>query len=257
MAGKSEGNWWEFYGIRYAQGTVVGGMIVYFLFSQNENLKKILFLPAQASEFGLSHLILLAIYGLTYCYLASAPILVMHAGRGLLFKSPTNPTPLKDIGFRVIGFLAIALPLPICFLATRGYSQLTEAIALLIYSSSLAIQVVLLADIFYIRWKETIDYSVAIIKKRELPEFAGYVESYKHLREHGNSFFIVFLEFILAIPIFFFVSNPSVDAEESVRSLFMIIFVWVLPAAGIWGFGNKLENNLQTMKVLNKTSAED
>jgi hypothetical protein len=190
---------------------------------------------------------LLAIYGLTYCYVASAPILVMHAGRGLLFKSPTNPTPQKGIVFRAIGFLAIALPLPIYFLTTRGCSQLTEAIALLIYSLSIAFQIVILADIFYFRWKETIDYSVAIIKKRELPEFAGYVESYKHLREHGNSFFIVFLEFILAIPIFFFVSNPIVDAEDSVRRLFMIIFVWVIPAAGIWAFGNKLEKNLQTM----------
>jgi hypothetical protein len=247
MNGKSEGNWWEFYGIRYAQGTVVGAMIVYFLFSQNENLKKILFLPAEAKDFGLSHLILLAIYGLTYCYIASAPILVMHAGRGLLFRSKTNTRPQKDWFLRTLAILGLALPLPVYFLCTNGGSQLHAAGALFIYSALLAIQVVILSGIFYFRWAETIAYSTAVIKKREAATSAGYVESYRHLREHGNSFFIVVLQFLLATPIFIFVSKSGINSEDAIRSLCLIIFIWVLPAATIWAFGNKLENNLQAM----------
>lgn len=86
MNEQNDSHWWEFYGVRYAQGTVVGAMIVFFLFSQNEALKKLLFLPADPKDFGMPHLILLAVYGLAYCYIASAPILIMHAGRGCYSK---------------------------------------------------------------------------------------------------------------------------------------------------------------------------
>ena len=39
MNKQNDSHWWEFYGVRYAQGTVVGAMIVFFLFTQNETLK--------------------------------------------------------------------------------------------------------------------------------------------------------------------------------------------------------------------------
>lgn len=245
MSSKIESNWWEFYGIRYAQGTVVGAMIVYFLFSQNTNLKMILFLPKDPKDFGVAHLILLAIYGLTYCYIASAPILVMHAGRGLLFKSKTNPQPMTGVFLRLFSLLVLALTPPIYFLSKRGTTQLEEAGALFVYSALVAIQVIILANIFHFRWKETIAYSNVIIKKREAPAAAGYVESYRHIREHGNSFLIVVLQFMLGIPIFIFVSKSGIDSEDAIRHLFLIFFIWILPAATIWSFGNKLENNLQ------------
>lgn len=73
------GKWWEFYIVRYALGTVFGVLIVNFLVGSglaipfpNGNISDI------TKPEGLP---LLLGYGLAYCYLASAPILVFHAGR--------------------------------------------------------------------------------------------------------------------------------------------------------------------------------
>lgn len=247
MGNKSEKNWWEFYGIRYAQGTVIGAMIVYVLFSRSESLKKILFLPTEAKDFGIAHLTLLAVYGLTYCYVASAPILVFHAGRALFYKSETNLTPERGRMKRILSLCILALPLPVWFYcdSTGGSAQLTKALAILLITGIVAAQVIVLVNIFYLRWKETVSYIKAISEKREAPESAGYVESYKHMREHGNSFFIVTMQFLLAIPIFVFVSKAPTTQDDPVINLCLIVFVWAFPASAIWAFSNKLENSLQ------------
>lgn len=247
MNNKNDSNWWEFYGIRYAQGTVIGAMIVYFLFSRNASLKSILFLPTDPKDFGMSHLVLLAIYGLTYCYIASAPILVLHAGRGLFFKSTTNPNPSTGTAIRLLFVLMPPTLISGYYFYSNSIAKIDGALALFVYTTILALQFVTLLNVLYCRWAETIAYYLAIIKKRKEYEASGYVDSYKHIREHGNSFLIVFLQFILAIPIFVFVSQPHITDEDAVRHLCMIIFPWIIPAAAIWVFGNKLENNLQSM----------
>lgn len=247
MSNQKESNWWEFYGIRYAQGTVIGAMIIYFLFSQSEQLRKILFLPNDPKDFGMSHLILLAIYGLTYCYIASAPILVMHAGRGLFFKSKTNPKPYRSTITRLLFALVPPCIISIYYLYGGETNPAQGALALFVYTLIMTLQLVIISNIFHYRWTETIAYYKEIVSKRKIHEESGYVDSYKHIREHGNSFLIVFLQFLLAIPIFVFVSQDYITSEDSIRHLCMIIFSWVFPAATIWAFGNKLENNLQYM----------
>jgi len=250
MNEQNDSHWWEFYGVRYAQGTVVGAMIIFFLFTQNESLKKLLFIPSEAKDFGMSHLILLAVYGLAYCYIASAPILIMHAGRGLLFKSPTNPNPNRGLLTRL--FLRCVLPLLltgiylICTKETKTDKSM-EATAVFVFSLLVVLQIQILVSIFKTSWKETIGYYSAVVEKREEFKNSSYIESYKHIREHGNSFLIVTFEFFLAFPIFVFVSQPSISSEDSIKHLLTIVLLWVLPAATIWAFGNKLESNLQSM----------
>lgn len=162
MSNQNDSRWWEFYGIRYAQGTVVGAMFVYFLFSQNEKLKNILFIPSDPKDFGMPHLILLAIYGLAYCYIASAPILVMHAGRGFLFASATNPDPHK--GKMARRFFAGGLPLVVSTIYYfTGSHPITGALALFVYTFVLAMQITIIASIFHFRWNQTIDYYKKIV----------------------------------------------------------------------------------------------
>lgn len=256
MSSKSDGNWWEFYGIRYAQGTVVGAMIVYFLFSQNVNLKGMLFTPAEAKDFGIAHLTLLAVYGLTYCYIASAPILVLHAGRGLFFKSKTNPRVFDGVLMRAIALFSIPLAAVLIygFSYSHGFGDVDAILALVVYSLILGLQILVLVGIFKLRWNEVISYFNEIVQKRAEHEESGYVESYKHLREHGNSFFIVFLQFLLAIPIYVFACKKGIGSEDSIRNLFLLVFIWVIPAACIWGFGNKVENNLQNLPTPKRNS---
>lgn len=247
MNEQNDSHWWEFYGVRYAQGTVVGAMIIFFLFTQNETLKKILFVPSEARDFGMSHLILLAVYGLAYCYIASAPILILHAGRGLLFKSPTNPNPKSGLPTRRFWRYAPPLLLTGIYLFYAKADKIMGASAIFVFSFLVVFQIQLLVSIFKSSWQETIDYYSVVVKKRDELRGSSYIESYKHIQEHGNSFLIVAFEFYLAFPIFVFVSQPSVSSEDSIKHLLIIVFLWVLPAATIWAFGNKLENNLQSM----------
>lgn len=242
-----ESNWWEFYGVRYAQGTVVGALITFFLFSQSPALSHLLLMPAENKDFGMPHLILLAAYGLTYCYISSAPILILHAGRGLIFKTISNPTPSKNSLYRIAAWLILSI-LPVIFVcAASSDINAVEVGGLWAYTAIISFEIITLASIFHFKWNETKNYYLRTIDKRKKLGECGYVESYKHIREHGNSFLIVFFEFMLAAPIFLFVSQPEIDKEEAIRHLCLLIFPWIIPAATIWMFGNKLESNLHTM----------
>lgn len=243
----NDSHWWEFYGVRYAQGTVVGAMIIFFLFSQNEALKKLLFIPLDPKDFGMPHLILLAVYGLSYCYIASAPILILHAGRGLLFKSPTNPDPCGGALSRALWVFLPSMLIAAIYCINADANKAMGSLAIFLYAMLVLLQIQVLRSIFSTSWQKTINYYLAIVKKRKQHKDSGYIESYKHIREHGNSFLIVAFQFFLAFPIFVFVAQPSIASEDSIRYLLTIVFIWVLPAATIWAFGNKLENNLQSM----------
>lgn len=242
-----EGNWWEFYGVRYAQGTVVGAMMVFFLFSQHAALKKLFFIPEKAEDFGVPHLALLAVYGLTYCYIASAPILLLHAARGLLFESLTNPRPNEGLRTRIAWIFgpALAIAFAYYFFVDR---HVVDTGALFLFSMLVCFQIYLSWAIFRGSWKRVIEYYEKIIPKRKKHADSGYVESYKHLREHGNSFLIVLFEFFLALPIYCFVSRPGIEPEVGVAHLLLIVLLWIMPASFIWGFGNKLETHLQNMQ---------
>lgn len=230
-------------------------MLIYFLFAQAESLKVLLFIPSDAKEFGMPHLILLGIYGLAYCYIASAPILIFHAGRGLLFERGSinigNSNKLRERVLPFINKYRLLLYVPVIVIPLAYYISVSKNIsdlsAVVIFVGVLSLEVQLLILIFTSSWKITVEYSEKIAKKRKANQDTGYVESYKHLREHGNSFLIVFFEFALAIPIYTFVSQPFINKEDAVRHLCLIVFVWIMPAACIWFFGNKLENNLKNM----------
>lgn len=256
MNEKNDRHWWEFYGVRYAQGTVVGALIIFFLFSQSPAFKGILFIPSDAKDFGMPHLILLAIYGLAYCYIASAPILIMHAARGLLFSSRTNPSLSKFRAPRIAMIMIPAAIITAVFYFNSDNGNAFSCGALFLYLALVALQIILLAQIFRLSWKETRDYYLAIISKRKLDENAEYVESYKHIREHGNSFLIVAFQFFLAAPIYTFVASPNISNAEAVGNLVLIVMLWIFPASTIWFFGNKLENGLQTMSPSDNKSAE-
>jgi hypothetical protein len=242
-----ESNWWEFYGVRYAQGTVVGALITFFLFSQSPALSHLLLMPEENKDFGMPHLILLAAYGLTYCYISSAPILILHATRGLLFKTTSNEYPNKHAFCRIATWFIISVIPPAIMAVYSKRSTTIDIAGFWSYTAIISLEIIALLSIFHFKWKETINYHLKTLEKRKKLGESGYVESYKHIREHGNSFLIVFFEFALAIPIFLFVSQPEINKEEAIRNLCLIVFPWIIPAATIWMYGNKLESNLHTM----------
>src|SRR5271169_6420442 len=78
---ESSNRWWEFYAVRYAMGTVVGSVAVLFLCAQRPDIQSLLpgTLAVNLSGADTAKVFSAAAYGLIYCYIASAPILVFHA----------------------------------------------------------------------------------------------------------------------------------------------------------------------------------
>ena len=310
--------WWEFYAVRYAVGTVVGAIIVFLLCSNIPELKPILFETTGGKlyeatgvksyeatgvklheETGVklhettggkldsSSLLLLAGLGLAYCYIASAPILVFHAGRFLLttdknkyrllrrslcrafclalcagcrpeksfatylrraLRAVRKPQNTTAIWLHRVFRLALIFMAPslltlafYCYLApTDEATRYLYTLVFLIYSLLIWPQFLTIGGALF-KTKELLSFYTALDYKRQKHRGA-LVESYKHLREHGNSFAIVVLEIILAIPIYLaaiFTKNSSPGSTMS--TIIMILLVWITPAAFVWLVGTQFE----------------
>jgi len=240
----SSSRWWEFYAVRYGMGTVVGGVVFFFLCNTNPALKPMLF-GAETGTIDGPMLTLLAGYGLAYCYIASAPILVFHAGRFLLDISQSSKTSIWRV-------LLILLPPSVATLAFF-LSRTSTGATLYFFSSVFALAALVLwlqyLTIFFTlsRTKELLLFYKKLAGKRDSAT-GGLIDSYKHLREHGNSFFIVFLEIVLAI-ILFTVGNFDATVGDAIATSKVtyvlpyigIILLWILPAALVWLVGTLFE----------------
>lgn len=237
--------WWEFYGIRYAQGTVLGAIIVYFLFSSNPFTIKLLFLPSIFSSFKVYHIALYAAYGLTYCYISSAPILVFHACRGYILKK----TKIESNFLHIIVFMTVVYYFLIWLFhknmlicnASINYISLS----IFILNCIVTYQIIIINNSSYDNFKCINEYYDNLILERNKNYNYSYVESYKHLREHGNSFAIVIFEIYLAIILYTIISNTRASNYKSFAiHILIILFIWILPAAFVWFIGTKMEQHL-------------
>ena len=180
---ENSSRWWEFYAVRYGMGTVVGGVVFFFLCNTNPALKPMLF-GAEAGQIDGALLTLFAGYGLAYCYIASAPILVLHAGRFLFDISQDARTSLRGL---LLLFVPPAVATLIFFFMSTStgstlyfFSFVFALAALILWPQYLAIFFTL------IRTKELLNFYEKLAGRRDDAK-GGLVDSYKHLREHGNS----------------------------------------------------------------------
>ena len=235
--------WWEFYAIRYAMGTVVGAILFYFLCQSSLALQPLPFQtlpvgsatekPVVGPQLDATRLTLLAAYGLVYCYIASAPVLVFHAGRFLLELGTGPRTKLKWLA------LCILPPILVAVVAYALPSSRPLAERLLFSGSSFALAAILLLQIVVVcrtlsRNAELYAFYARLAARRG--QATGEItESYRHLREHGNSFFIVFLEAVLALILFgattltpVSVGTMRVTADAVLP---VILVAWIVPSA--------------------------
>lgn len=236
--------WWDFYAVRYGMGTVVGGAVFFFLCNTNPALKPMLF-GAESGKIDGPLLTLLAGYGLAYCYIASAPILVLHAGRFLLDLGQNSKTSVKR------SLLIFAPPLiatVVFFISCTSTGATLYFFSFVFALATLVLWPQYLAIFFTLfRTKELLQFYKKLAGKRDAAK-GGLVESYKHLREHGNSFSIVVLEIVLAIILF---TAGNFDAtvggtiaatkDTYVLPYIGIILLWILPAALVWLVGTLFE----------------
>lgn len=84
-------------------------------------------------------------------------------------------------------------------------------------------------------------------KKRSNPKFSDARETYSHLREHSNAFFIVAVEISVFSFILFLINHfedKSLPPESYVHIFHIIIFVllaWMMSAVFMWSTANRLE----------------
>lgn len=236
---KENPNPWGYYYLRYFVGSIVGaGLLAWVARAAHQHGLQVPILPnLEFGEFLHTAAILTAMgtAGLAYCYIASVPILVLHAMRGRFSKAPI-----------VLNFIGVGLAALILLLALalfRCASSDPETWRQLGY---VPFGVVLLLETVLVAWPSVerirgFYHELAAARSRgkeeKKMEIAGYVESYRHLREHGNAILIILMECVLAGGLY--------AADTDIR-FFGLIILWILPAVVIWPLGTWLERHIPT-----------
>lgn len=205
-------------------------------------------IAADAIRLDVTHLALLAVCGLVYCYIASAPILVLHAGRFLSGRW----IKLTSRWVKCLSVVLVVVLFPLSPLVAYGVLGRLESwrYCIIGYFAVAGLLVIVLQYVVsswaLIESRHLFAFYGTLAENREIalsPERArgGIVDSYRHLREHGNSFFIVLLEILLAAILVgarLIVSNES---DPSSLGYLVVIVAWVFPAACVWGIGTLFE----------------
>lgn len=225
-------NWWEFYLVRYLIGTVIGTLIVIALiFSPGSGINA-LFNISSANTLALSniqtsHIILLGLSGFAYCYLASAPVLVFHATRSL-FDRPFT----RIILYIVYAMLAV-FAVHRTFLPIKMNSFWVLFAIVLVQITCI---VALIATKSLVSFYKRLTYARAIRceteKTFQTHVTNEYVESYKHLREHGNAFLILVFEMLLGLILYNVATLPELVGT---------LLLWIVPGSFVWFLGTFLE----------------
>ncbi len=232
------GRWWDNYFVRYFFGTVVGAAIVLIIgeriagrFAGSPTLRDFIdTLLFNAKGMGVGNLIGLGAFGLTYCYIASAPMLILHAGRALLFD-PARVN-VNNRFWILISVTGVSLCVAVCLLF-RGPGRglfITALPSFLFFCVQATLIVMAHVDRFVVIKDFYINLGQA--RSNELPG-SEYVDSYRHLREHSNACAIIVLELVLACVL--------LPLAQSNRCLMVSLVAWLLPAGYCWFIASLLE----------------
>lgn len=234
---KTNGRWWEFYFVRYLLGSIVGATLLILLNNKPIGVMSGLLSNCKVDISSIeSHTILLwAGLGFAYSYLASAPILVFHATRGVWLKRYFWQYWVGLSIFLIALVVAIVMAIIISILKVNLNTDEIAATCSVLIISALQFLFIYLGE--KDDGKPINDFYKKLIKDRnlKLTTREKYIESYRHLREHGNAFFIVVFEFILAF---------SIWHASTLKHLCILLLVWIIPAAWVWVIGTKMESKI-------------
>lgn len=227
----NDGRWWEFYFVRYFVGTVVGAAIVLYLNTPETSSLSNLIIPgvSDVGQLDAQRLSLLAALGLAYCYISSAPVLVLHATRGVFLAKETTA-----FSWFFYGSLALVGAMAFGFYFYQAIPNTTAILSVVMLAIILCLQLVPLGFSIYKEGERTHSYYTCLTKARsqDTEETRQYIESYKHLREHGNAFFILLFELALGV---------ILAAVPKVNIAFIVLLLWIIPATLVWLVGTILE----------------
>jgi hypothetical protein len=234
----NDNKWWEYYAVRYLVGTIVGAGIVAFLNQHPSSpFDGTLSSLKEFKDASFKDVTLFAAIGFAFCYVASAPILTIHATRENLRFTKISGKPVSTISLLVVSF---GVPGLIAW-------KFLPAIPTVVIAIIIGIQLYLLLRTSLLRFNDLEQFYVSLSTVRaqakktdpNLP-VKEYVESYRHIREHGNAFLILVMEAGLG---FVLINIPCLTYTVP------ILLAWILQATTAWLIGTILESRL-THKTL-------
>lgn len=251
---KMEGRnrWWEFYAVRYAMGTLTGAAVVFAISIQ------LGFASPKLETVGPYEALAYMAIGLVYCYVASGPILVFHAARFSVIRlahkrsKPSLILSVFALGALAFGaFMAVYTSHVWLFLAAAFCAaQYICALILIIDNKRIHEGYQLIASArASSRAEKQIDDTQGHTK--EMTTGNEMVESYRHLREHGNSFFILFLELVVAGAAITLIGPDAAKIDLSNtdlihtlaahEELIVALVLWILPPMVVWSLSLVIE----------------
>ncbi len=282
--------WWENYLVRYLMPSIAGAVIVNWLASiGGPDFKKLLLLDAvSGSGLQTNTVVLLFLYGNLFCYISSYPILGFHVTRVIDFEKGEWKPRLIDGYISTLLLAVTVLILSIntnenCYLTSRVLPCFAVFlfIGAQLYRIHLALQ-----QISFKGLTGTISklyaYAYVLSRRRgfveetktrqintdQLNEDTGetfdeesewhnrsiwrreLIDSYRHMREHGNSAFIFLLELTLAGLCYLFLIAFKDNGIYFQLSVLGVLFaVWALPAMFIHFVGQHIERRFSRYDI--------
>lgn len=261
---ENKNRWWDYYYVRYFVGAISGSVFFLGALVSNGPLWHQVQEWFPATEAGVTTfrilngsvtaaietLVALGTAGLAYCYLASAPVLLLHALRERLGSNPWNLSYTKcAIATISLGALLV---LSVTIFSCKQIAPFYWC-RFLLYFLVVLFQIILVLSANPERIEAHYDKlskkrAHAFTRTRELHELpdnrevkferlivspeSELIESYRHLREHGNAFIIVSMEAVLGY---------ALSGAPSFYAFGLMVVAWILPATFAWFLGTYLE----------------
>jgi hypothetical protein len=245
------------------------------------DFRTLLYLPSKSSEMDGPALTLLFMYGNLFCYVASYPVLCFHATRVIDFGKNGWPKYLVLDGYIstiTLGAILIALSLlttgecrafgayifAICFsilqlrrisialfgrIAIRGLAGQVSPMYGFAYSLARRRGVseeIKTENPPYPSRTQTEEPSEEEEIKEEIHKVISWrrelVDTYRHLREHGNTAFIFILELNLAALCFAILSTKGWSSSQQLSAIGILFGIWALPSMFVHLIGQHLEH---------------
>lgn len=222
--------------MRYALGVGIGTPIVVLLWgTYSATLSPKTSIPCLFS--GTLAALFWAAAGTAYCYVASVPMLTLHSTRRLL---PGGKRWVDACFCLVIAALIGAVVLDVFLINCPLILRRIGVVALVVITGT---QLVLLWNVLR-NPNETHQFYDQLSKRRE--KHSDFVESYRHMREHGNAVSIVVFELLLAFILWSLrpVASPVVGNAILVGRVGLILAIWLTPSALVWLISSSLERYL-------------
>lgn len=238
--------WWEFYAVRYGMGAVVGALILFLLVREDARLQHVFFVKLD-ERLDIVQVTMLLGLGLVYCYVASAPFLVLHMGRYMMPRRPERKFswPSKSMLQYLFSTLLVVVAF-YWFVDVPTQMRMWFTLVFTCFSAAFLGQMFIVMKAYY-GGGEMYSFYLRLANKRDKSK-GGIVDSYRHLREHGNSFGIVFMEVMLAVVLFAVTALQEALGVEGRTSSFSVactftavLLVWMFPAVLVWVVGHIFE----------------